>query len=77
MIISYSNHQRELREMNSLDPRWLSIELEAIQKEQEGWNQTLKTSYEVAIQRVIQHQARTAAEDTRHRPAATLFATQG
>ncbi|QQO14862.1 hypothetical protein JJB99_01305 [Bradyrhizobium diazoefficiens] len=46
--------------MNSLDPSWLSIELEAIQKEQERWDQALKSSYAVAVARVLRYQGRTA-----------------
>jgi hypothetical protein len=44
--------------MNSLNPGWLTVELEAIQKDQERWDRALKISYEVSMQRVFEHQAK-------------------
>lgn len=46
--------------MNLLDPCWLSIELDAVQKEQEHWDRALKSSYAIAVQRVFEHQVRLA-----------------
>lgn len=44
--------------MQSLDPRWLSVELEAIQKDEGGWDKVLTESYEIAVRRVFEYQAR-------------------
>jgi hypothetical protein len=44
--------------MQSLDPRWLSVELEAIQRDEGGWDRVLTESYEIAVQRVLEYQAR-------------------
>ena len=43
--------------MQSLDPRWLSVELEAIQKDEGGWDKVLTESYEIAVRRVFEYQA--------------------
>jgi hypothetical protein len=43
--------------MLALDPRWLSIELEAIQRDAGEWDKVLKDSYNIAVQRVFEYQA--------------------
>jgi hypothetical protein len=44
--------------MQSLDPRWLSVELESIQREENGWDRVFKESYDIAVQRVLEFQAK-------------------
>lgn len=48
--------------MQSLDPKWLSIELNAIQQEEGDWDKVLKDSYELAVQRVFEYQAKFSNE---------------
>jgi hypothetical protein len=49
--------------MQSLDPRWLSVELEAIQKDEGGWDRVLAESYQISVQRVLEYQARNRAAE--------------
>jgi hypothetical protein len=44
--------------MLSLDPRWLSIELEAVERDQAGWDKVLTESYELAVKRVLEYQSK-------------------
>jgi hypothetical protein len=44
--------------MQSLDPRWLSIELESIERDENGWDKVFKDSYDLAVQRVLEFQAK-------------------
>jgi hypothetical protein len=44
--------------MQSLDPRWLSIELESIQRDENDWDAVFKESYDLAVQRVLAFQAK-------------------
>jgi hypothetical protein len=44
--------------MQSLDPQWLSIELEAIQHEEGDWSRILAESYDLAVQKVFEYQAK-------------------
>ena len=48
--------------MQSLDPRWLTIELESIENDENGWDTVFKESYTLAVQRVIEYQARFARD---------------
>ena len=48
--------------MQSLDPRWLSIELEAIKVEDGEWTRVLGDSYEIAVQRVLEFQAKVSSD---------------
>jgi hypothetical protein len=41
------------RVMGSLNPRWLTIELESIDATVENWNAAIRTSYEAALQSLI------------------------
>ena len=51
--------------MRALDPSWLRVELDAIEREQHNWDRALKASYDVAVQRVFefQDQARLKEDD--------------
>ncbi len=44
--------------MQYLDPSWLSVELTAIQQEQQTWDNSLKASYDASMQRVFAFQER-------------------
>lgn len=44
--------------MQSLDPMWLSIELESIQHDESEWDKVSKESYELAVQRVLESRDR-------------------
>ncbi len=44
--------------MQSLDPRWLSVELESIQRDENEWDRVFEESYGIAIQRVLEFQAK-------------------
>lgn len=48
--------------MQYLDPSWLNVELEAIQKEQMHWDDSLRASYDAAVQRVFAYQERVSSE---------------
>ena len=48
--------------MLSLDPRWLSVELEAIQEDEADWGAVLRESYEISVQRVFAYQAKYSAD---------------
>jgi len=47
-----ANHLAKGVFMQSLDPRWLTVELEAIAKEDSQWSSALKVSYEAAVREV-------------------------
>ena len=55
--------------MQSLDPRWLSIELESIENDANGWDTVFKESYALAVQRVIEYQAKFARNMAEQEPA--------
>jgi hypothetical protein len=55
--------------MLELDPRWLSIELEAIQRDERGWDKVLKYSYDISVQRVFDYQAKLDARKDRKQVA--------
>lgn len=46
--------------MQSLDPRWLTIELESIENDESDWDTVFKESYTLAVQRVLEYQAKFA-----------------
>lgn len=48
--------------MQNLDPAWLSVELAAIQKDQQNWDTSLRSSYDASMQRVFAYQERISAE---------------
>jgi hypothetical protein len=48
--------------MQNLDPAWLSVELAAIQKEQQNWDSSLRSSYDASMQRVFAYQEQISAE---------------
>jgi len=48
--------------MENLTPSWLSVELAAIQKEQQNWDSSLKASYDASMQRVFAYQQQISAE---------------
>jgi hypothetical protein len=48
--------------MQNLDPAWLSVELAAIQKDQQTWDTSLRSSYEASMQRVFAYQEQISAE---------------
>jgi hypothetical protein len=48
--------------MQNLDPAWLSIELAAIQKDQQNWDTSLRSSYDASMQRVFAYQEQISAE---------------
>jgi hypothetical protein len=50
--------------MQSLDPQWLSIELEAIQHDDGDWNRILGESYDIAVQKVFEYQARMSSDSS-------------
>jgi hypothetical protein len=42
--------------MGSLNPRWLSIELESIDATVENWSAAVRTSYEAALQTLVKRE---------------------
>lgn len=48
--------------MEALDPKWISVELEAIQIDEQRWDRSLRESSEIAFQRVLEYQARSDKE---------------
>ena len=48
--------------MLNLDPAWLSVELAAIQKDQQNWDTSLRSSYDASMQRVFAYQEQISAE---------------
>jgi hypothetical protein len=48
--------------MQSLDPRWLSIELESIENDETSWDRVFRESYNLSVQRVIEYQAKSARD---------------
>ena len=60
--------------MQSLDPRWLSIELEAVQRDEAGWDKVLTESYDIAVRRVLEYQAKHNSDRNQGTAEAVSFA---
>jgi hypothetical protein len=50
--------------MDSLNPSWLSIELDSIDADIEKWNEALRTSYEASFGAITREEKRLVAQNS-------------